>query len=169
MKRLYLLLLLGLSACGNGQDHAWLGYAEGDNVFIAAPQAGWIADMPVERGSAVRPGELLFRLDDTRERAARDQAQATLAQMRHLMAQQQANLEYARKELTRQQGLARVHAGVPATLDLAQANFKQAQALLAQTSAQEQQAEAALANAQYQLDQRRVVAYVQGRVEDIYF
>lgn len=169
MKRLCFLLLLGLAACGQSQNHAWLGYAEGDNVFIAAPQAGWIADMPVERGSAVKPGDLLFRLDDTRERAARDQAQATLSQMQHLMAQQEASLEYAQKELMRQQGLARAHAGVAANLDLAQSNFKQAQALLAQTKAQERQAEAVLANAQYQLDQRRVVAYVQGRVEDIYF
>ncbi len=169
MRWFCLLFLLGLAACGQGQGSAWLGYAEGDNVFIAAPQAGWIADMQVERGSAVNPGDLLFRLDDTRESAARDQAQATLAQMQHLMAQEQASLEYAQKELIRQQGLARAHAGVAANLDLAQSNFKQAMALLAQTQAQEKQAEAALANAQYQLDQRRVVAYVQGRVEDIYF
>ena len=169
MKRLWLVLLLGLAACGNNQDQGWLGYAEGDNVFISAPLAGWVSAMKVERGSAVKPGELLFTLDDTTQKTARDQAQATLTQMQHLLAQQQANLDYAQKEFSRQQGLARMHAGVPANLDLALSNFKQAQALFAQTQAQEKQAEAVLASAQYQLSQRDIVSYVNGTIQDIYF
>ena len=169
MKRIWLVLLLVLSACDNSHGNAWLGYAEGDNVFISAPQAGWVSAMRVERGQEVKPGDLLFTLDDTRERAARDQAQATLTQMLGLIAQQKANLDYAAKELSRQQGLARAHAGVPATLDLAQSNYKQAQALYSQTESQVKQAEAALQDEQYQLSQRSVIAYVAGRVEDIYF
>lgn len=170
MKRLWLLLLpLLLTGCGNDEKHAWLGYAEGDNVFIAAPQAGWIATLKVERGDVVKPGDLLFTLDDTRELAARDQALAMLAQMENLIVQQKANLEYAAKELARQQGLARARAGVPATLDLAQSNYKQAQALYAQTQSQIAQAQAALQGAQYNFTQRSVISHVRGSVQNIYF
>src|SRR6476646_5025211 len=121
-----LVSCLLLAACGPQQEHAWLGYAEGDNAFISAPQPGWVAHLHVQRGDAVKPGQLLFTLDDTREAAARDQAAATIPQIRAQLKQAQANLEYARTTLVRQQGLARMHAGVPTALDQAQASYKQA-------------------------------------------
>jgi len=164
-----LFLLLLLSACGQGEPHGWLGYAEGDNAFISAPRPGWLAHLAVERGDEVNRGQLLFTLDDTREAAARDQAAAVLPQMKAEIAQAQANLDFMRKSLARQQGLARAHAGIPSALDQALANYRQAVASLEQLQAQERQAEAVLASARYTLAQRDIAAYVEGPVQDIYF
>jgi HlyD family secretion protein len=169
MKRISILLLLLLCACGRTGDAAWLGYGEGDNAFIGPPQPGWITHMYVERGQAVQRGDLLFTLDDTHERAARDQAAATLAQMKAALAQQQASLDYNRKQLGRQSGLARANAGTPTQLDLAQSNYTQSGAQIAQAQSQIEQQEAALASAEYALAQRHIIAQTQGRVEDIYY
>ncbi len=158
-----------LAACGPQQEHAWLGYAEGDNAFISAPQAGWVAHLAVERGDAVKPGQVLFTLDDTREAAARDQAAAAIPQIKAQLVQARANLNYAHITLVRQQGLARAHAGVPTALDQAVASYKQAAAAVWQLQAQQQQAEATLAGAAYNLSQRDIVSFVQGPVQDIYF
>lgn len=169
MKRAAFAFLILLAGCGQQKDQGWLGYAEGDNAFIAAPQAGWVSRMTVERGKDVKRGDLLFTLDDTREAASRAQAEATLAQAKAQLSEGEAGLEYAAKELSRQTRLVAAHAGAKATLDLAQQNFDQANARISQIRAQEAQAEAALTNAAYQLSQRDVVSLTDGRVEDIYF
>jgi HlyD family secretion protein len=169
MRRIAVLLLLLLCACGRADNTVWLGYGEGDNAFIGAPQPGWITHLYVQRGQQVHRGDLLFTLDDTHERAARDQAAATLAQMKATLAQQQANLDYTRKQLSRQSGLARANAGTPTNLDLAQSNYRQSNAQIAQATSQIAQQQAALQSAEYALAQRRVMAQTDGRVQDIYY
>ena len=170
MKRAALLcLVLLLAACGQADDSAWLGYAEGDNAFVAAPLAGWLARVAVHRGDAVKMGDLLFTLDDTSQAAARDQALAAISLTEGQMKEAQANLALAQKELTRQSGLLRAHASSKQTYDVAKANYESALARVAQITAQAGQARAALANASYQLSERDVVARTTGRVEDVYF
>jgi len=162
-------LLIFLTGCSRNEGHGWLGYAEGDNAFISAPQAGWLAHLNVERGDHVKPRTLLFTLDDTREAAARDQAAAAIPQIKAQILQAKANLDLTSKTLERQQGLARARAGVPTALDQAQTNYRQAVAALSQFQAQEKQAEATLTGAQYTLAQRDIVSYVEGPVQDVYF
>jgi HlyD family secretion protein len=170
MKRLAVLALsVGLGACGQNQDHAWLGYAEGDTAFVAAPQAGWVADLRVERGAAVKSGDLLFTLDDTAQAAARDQAKAAIAQAQGQMGQATSNLALARKELARQQGLLRGRAGTQQAYDQAKSAYDTAAAVVTQIQATEQQARATLAGAAYQLSERDVVSRTEGRVQDIFF
>jgi HlyD family secretion protein len=169
MKRLSLLLLLLLGACGKKQDDAWLGYGEGDNAFISAPQPGWVTRMRVERGTSVHRGDLLFVLDDVRERGGRDQAVGALAQARASLAQERSNLVYAQTELNRQDRLARDSAGTPTARDLARTNYQQSEARISQLEAQIVQMEASLATADYSLSQRAVVAQTEGPVQDIYF
>jgi HlyD family secretion protein len=164
-----LATLLLLAACSRNEPHGWLGYAEGDNAFISAPQPGWVAHLNVERGDVVKPGQLLFTLDDTREAAAREQAAAAIPQIEAQLVQAKANLDYARITLARQEGLARAHAGVPTALDQAKASYKQASASMAQVQAQKSQARAALTAAAYVLSQRDIVSQVKGSVQDIYF
>ncbi len=169
MKKLLLLLPLLLCACTEKKDDGWLGYGEGDNAFISAPQPGWVTSMKVQRGQVVHRGDLLFVLDDTRETASRDQAAAALTQAKASLAQEQSNLAFTRTELNRQNGLARDNAGTPAQRDQAQANYQQSSARIAQLQAQIVQMQAALANAAYGLSQRAVVAQTDGPVQDIYF
>lgn len=168
-KYLALLPLLLLAACGEEKDQPWLGYGEGDAALISAPQPGWVTEMKVERGTVVRRGDLLFVLDDTREKASREQAEATLAQARASLNQERANFAYFRTTLDRQNRLARDNAGIPTQHDLAQANFRQSQARINELTAQISQMEAALTGASYGLNQRQVVAQTEGRVQDIFF
>jgi HlyD family secretion protein len=158
-----------LAACGKQDDGAWLGYAEGDNAFVAAPLAGWLAKVAVERGAAVKAGALLFTLDDTSQTSARDQAVAATALAAGQMREAQASLALARKELTRQGGLLHASAGTKQNFDIAKANYDSAHARVTQIQAQAAQARAALVNAKYQLSERDVVARTTGKVEDVYF
>lgn len=168
-KFLAIASLLMLAACGKNDQGTWLGYAEGDNAFISAPQPGWVDSLHVERGTYVHRGDLLFTLDDTSQKAARDQAEASLATAKASLAQEQANLLYTRTQLQRQEGLARAHAGTPTNLDLARSNYEQSAARVAQLQSQIQQTEASLAGASYSLSQRDIVSQTEGRVQDIYF
>ena len=169
MKRLSVLLVLLLAGCGQSSDRAWLGYAEGDYAFISAPQAGWVTHVAVDRGSRVKKGDLLFKLDDTSQIAARDSAQAAIAQAQGQLVQAEANLDYAHSTFERQTGLMRADASTRQNYDLAKSNYETAQAQVVQIEAAENQARAALANALYQLSQRDVVSRTTGRVQDVYF
>ena len=66
------------------QDRAdrWLGYVEGETMYIAAPVSGRLAARGVERGQSVNPGDALFTLDPatTDAETARLAAEAAAAQ-----------------------------------------------------------------------------------------
>ena len=164
-----LFLTLLLSACGEKKDIGWLGYGEGDSAFIAAPQPGWVEKLTVERGQAVKPGDLLFVLDTTAQEASRTEAEATLNQTKASLAQEQSNLAFTRTELARQNGLARSNAGTPTQRDQALTNYQQSAAHVAQLKAEIAQMQASLAGASYSLSQRSIVAQTGGPVQDIYF
>jgi HlyD family secretion protein len=167
--RLALVLVVVLAACSKEHEGTWLGYAEGDQAFVAAPLAGWVTDVKVQRGDWVKKGDLLFTLDSTSQAAARDQAQAAIAQAEGQLGQAQANLDLARKQLVRQQGLMKSAATSQQAYDQAKMSFDSAGAQVAQIEANEQQARASLANVSYLLSQREVVSLTEGRVQDVYF
>jgi HlyD family secretion protein len=169
MKRIILAALLVLTACSRDTGNPWLGYVEGEDALISPPQPGWITHLVVQRGQWINRGDLLFTLDDIHERAARDQAAANLAAEKAQLAQELANHDYMSTQLRRQTGLAKAKAGTPTQYDAALLGFQQSDRRVPQLEAQIKQTEGALADAEYQLSQRRVVAYTQGRVEDIYF
>jgi HlyD family secretion protein len=174
MKRLVLaahLLLTGLllAACGRSGDHPWLGYVEGEDAFIAAPQAGWLARVAVHRGDAVKTGDLLFTLDNPNQTATRDQADAAIAVAQSQRRSAEANLALAQKELARQANLLRLNAGTKQAYDVAKANYDATAAQIGQIDAQIAQARANLSGAAYQLSERDVTARTTGRVEDVFF
>lgn len=65
---------------------------------IASPVAGTVVEVPVREGEAVRPGQLLVRLDDREESAALAQARAAEAQA----AAKLADLERSRGPVSRE-------------------------------------------------------------------
>ena len=168
-RALLVVCLLILAGCSKEDESVWLGYAVGDTAFVAAPQAGWVARLGVQRGDAVKEGQLLFALDDVSQASARDQAIATIAQTAGQKREAEANLDLTHRELIRQSGLLRAAAGTKQAYDIAKSNYDQAVARIAQIDAQESQARAALANARYLLSERDVVARTSGRVEDVFF
>ena len=169
MKRGVVALLLLLAGCGNNESKNWLGYAEGDVSFVAAPEAGWVSRVSVNRGDQVRLGQKLFTLEDTHETAQRDEAKAQIAQADAEIGQAQANLEFTHNDFVRQSGLLAAHATTKQAYDLAKSNFDQAVERVNQITAQKTQAQATLSDAAYQLQQRDVLSRTTGQVQDVYF
>ncbi len=167
--RLGLVFLLVLAGCEKPQQGRWLGYAEGDTAFVSAPTPGWVTDVAVQRGAWVKKGDPLFTLDDTSQVAARDSAQAAIAQAQGQMGQAEANLDLTRKQFERQQGLVRAGATSRQLYDEAKSAYEAAQAQVEQITANENQARASLANAAYQLSQRQIASLTTGRVQDVYY
>jgi len=169
MKRLASVLFLLLAACGQNDDRPWLGYVEGEDAFIAAPQAGWLARVAVHRGDAVKTGDLLFTLDNPNQTASRDQADAAIALAQSQRVAAEANLALAQKELVRQANLLRLNAGTKQAYDVAKANYDATAAQVGQIDAQIASARASLSGAAYQLSERDVTSRTTGRVEDVFF
>lgn len=74
-----LFALLAIASCRNQPNNRFQGYVEGEFVYVASPLAGQLETLSVQRGQQVTTGQPLFSLDETAEKAARDQAQAALA------------------------------------------------------------------------------------------
>ena len=77
MRRAWLLLPVLLAGCG-GQagDAPFSGYAEADLVLLAAPSAGRLLTLPVQRGDQVAKGQMLYALETDAEALARESAAA---------------------------------------------------------------------------------------------
>lgn len=164
-----LLLALVLAGCEKPHEGKWLGYAEGDTAFIAAPTAGWLTEVKVQRGDAVKKGDVLFVLDDTAQTALRDQADAAIAEAQSQRASAVASLDLAKRQFDRQKGLLQSAATSKQAYDTAKSAYDAAQAQVAAIDASEAQAKASLSGAAYQLSQRQIVAQTAGRVQQVYF
>ena len=192
-----LLAAGALAACGSPESAGWLGYAEGEEAFIAPPAAGWLTSIAAARGAQVAEGDILFTLDATRETAARDNARAAIAvaeaqgaqadaqaaQAAAQRAEAEAQVQRTESEFARQEGLVRIGAsprrdleqaaaaleGARAARDGAEAQRHQAEALKRQAEARADEARAALTTAEFNLSERTVRARVTGYVQDVYF
>jgi HlyD family secretion protein len=74
------LAALLLAACSDEQSNKITGYTEGDYVYIAAPDGGWVTEVLVQRGAQVKTGDALFTLDADSQLASRNQAAAQAKQ-----------------------------------------------------------------------------------------
>ncbi|MBI1213242.1 MAG: HlyD family efflux transporter periplasmic adaptor subunit [Alphaproteobacteria bacterium] len=109
-----------LGACESQQGNKVTGYTEGDYVYVAAPDGGWVTELLVQRGAQVKAGDPLFTLDADAQLAARNQANAQVKQAEAQLAdlqkprrpdeiaaleatlhQARANLEFAQGEFDR--------------------------------------------------------------------
>jgi HlyD family secretion protein len=96
------LILLLIAGCGDPPKNRFQGYVEGEFVYVASPLAGQLETLSVQRGQQVTTGQPLFALDETAEKAAREQIEAALV--------------LSEAEFARQEKLFRT--GVAATQDL---------------------------------------------------
>ena len=72
------MLLALVTGCGHPGRIRVQGYVEGEFVYVSSPLAGPLQTLSVYRGTEVKAGDSLFELDRTVEKAALDQAQASL-------------------------------------------------------------------------------------------
>ena len=118
---------------------AWLGYVEGEALYVAAPVSGTLAARPVERGGQVAPGQMLFALDSRTSDAEAAQAAAGVASAQAQLAdlgdarQRQPELDVSRA----------AQAGARAQLARAQADYARFAALAAKGFASRTQLDAA--------------------------
>ncbi len=73
-----LILLLLLGSCDDPPKNRFQGYVEGEFVYVASPLAGTLESLHVRRGDQIKAGDPLFALDETPEKAAREQIEAAL-------------------------------------------------------------------------------------------
>lgn len=127
------------------------GKVRAEVVTITPEVSGRLITIPVRDNQFVRAGSLLFALDPEPFRIALDNARATLANA-------DAGLAKATHELARRQGLKGVISAE--TLDEARLAVKSMQA-------QYQQAQAAVAQAQWNLSKTRLVAPTDGYITNL--
>ncbi|MBK8508658.1 MAG: HlyD family efflux transporter periplasmic adaptor subunit [Candidatus Competibacteraceae bacterium] len=111
------------TACGQDADNSLQGYVEGEYVYLAAPQSGYLKTLDAARGSRVTVGQPVFAL------AAEPDEQA--------LAEAEARAESAKEKLLNLQGPRRPSeiAALEATLRAAEANLRFANSQLAQQDA----------------------------------
>lgn len=157
MKKILILMLPGLllSACGDVTPQGLPGYIEAEYTRIAAPVAGRLVQLPVEKGAEVKAGTLLFVLESDSEKAALDEARARVlrseAQVADLakgkrrdeiavleaqLSAAQANFTQAQSDLKRQGELARSGFTSGANLELLQTRVRAADAQVREITAQ---------------------------------
>jgi HlyD family secretion protein len=152
-----LILLLGLVVvgCSDAGPRSYQGYAEGEYVRVAAPAAGRLDLLAVQRGAAIKAGTTLFMLERAAEEAARmeaarrvEKAEAQwadlnkgsrpddLAALAARQAQAEADLDLAAIQLQRQERLVATRTATREGLDQARATYRRQQARVAELAAQ---------------------------------
>lgn len=185
----------------------YLGYVEGETTLVGAPQAGRLVGIGVVKGQEVRQGTILFALDPAQQaaevarlaaalttaRATRDnlltgKRQEEIDVIRAQIAQAQASLILAQKELTRAATLASTGTAAQSRLDQAQEQVNTYQQRITELQASEQvaslpargpeidaatsrvnEAEAQLAQARAKLSDLSPLAPADAQVDDVFF
>lgn len=73
-----LVVLCSFTSCSRSGHVRVQGYVEGEYVYVSSQLSGPLQTLNVDRGAQVKAGDPLFALDRTVEKAALDQAQASL-------------------------------------------------------------------------------------------
>jgi HlyD family secretion protein len=73
------LLSVAAAGCSGSGGRSYQGYVEGEFLYLASSQPGRLEHLGVTRGQPVGQGALLFTLEATEEKAARQQSQQQLA------------------------------------------------------------------------------------------
>ena len=75
-----------MTGCQKQEARTANGYAEGEYVYVSAPDGGWLTQVLVVRGTQVKVGDALFALDADAQAAQRDQARAQFNQAQSQLA-----------------------------------------------------------------------------------
>jgi HlyD family secretion protein len=134
-------LVLLVAGCSNRSQDRFQGYVEGEFVYVASPLAGQLEMLSVQRGQQVTAGQPLFALDETAEKAAREQIKAALV--------------LSEAELARQEKLFRTGVAAPQDMDRARSTRDQDKKRLDQTD--------------WSFDQKKQAAPQSGLVYDTLF
>lgn len=151
----FLSAFLALTGCSQQPNNEWQGYIEGEFTYLAAPFAGTLQDIAIERGDEVKAGTKLFILDPQPQSSELTQAEQQLNAA-------QAGLKLAELRLTRAKQLVKQDASAQDALDEAQTSYDQQLATF-------KQAQAGLTKAKWAGEQKALTAPVDATVFDTYY
>ncbi|MHC1943674.1 efflux RND transporter periplasmic adaptor subunit [Bradyrhizobium sp. UFLA06-06] len=134
-------LAAALAGCNEKRDPGFQGWVEADMIFVSPDESGRVIKLNVREGDEVKPGDLLYSVDDDLQRADLNQNNATLAN--------------ARQSYDRAASLRGTGAGTQANLDSAVSALRVA--------------EARVNTSQTRLDRRKGFAPIAGSIQQIYF
>ena len=60
------ILCFVLAGCSDSENHAFQGYIEGEYLYLAAPQAGYLKSLDIQRGTRVSAGQTIFVVNEQR-------------------------------------------------------------------------------------------------------
>lgn len=204
--RLLFLIVVLIVGC-KSTERSYQGYVEGENIYLASPNAGILKQLLVHRGDQVKKGQLLAQLDEDPEILVVRQEEANLLQAQKTLndleqprrnpeidsikaqiEQTEARLRLAEIRVRRYQELYKKAATDKDSLDAAIAAYQEQQQLKAQyesnlelarlgsrdeqIKAQQAQIIALMAKvkeANWQLDQKKLYAPIDGYIYDTYF
>ena len=161
--------LLSLSACNQADESRLQGYVEGEYVRIAAPLAGRLGKLHVQRGSTVEAGTPLFELEQAREAAAVTEGGESIAAIRAQAEQAQAQWQLAENNLKRLHGLQAKGLASQQQIDTARSEAQRTDARRREMSAAHGTANARLEQMRWALAQKRGVAPLAGLIDDTYY
>ncbi|MBR0873099.1 efflux RND transporter periplasmic adaptor subunit [Bradyrhizobium tropiciagri] len=130
-----------LAGCQEKRDPGFQGWVEADMIFVSPDESGRVTKLNVREGDEVKPGDLLYTVDDDLQRADLNQNNASLAN---------AQQTYDRAASLRGTG-----SGTQANLDSAVSALRIA--------------EARVNTSQTRLDRRKGFAPIAGSIQQIYF
>lgn len=166
----YLILTsLLLNACSRQPTYQADGYIEGDYTYIATSVSGELKKLFVDKGTYVKKGDPLFSLDLEPESDVYNATAENLKQAIKANDALLANLQYAKLTYERYKVLVPKKAIQQAQLDNAQSTYDATLAEVAKGKAMIASATAALAEAKWRVQQKDVVAPVDGLVFDTYY
>lgn len=141
----------------------WIGALDGFvNADVKAQVSGYLIQQAYKEGSVVHKGQLLFQIDPRPFQAALDQAKGQLAESEAQLANAQANQRRTQLDVDRYTPLAKEEAASQQDLDNAVQNNLAALATVATAKAQIEAAQAAVEQAQINLNFTHLVAPIDG-------
>lgn len=157
MKRIFLffLITLSLTSCSRHHSKPLQGYIEGEFIYVSSNVSGKLLAMNVIRGQEVNANDILFKLDPQPEADELNASQASIQQL-------EAEVDFAKIQMIRQQKLLKGNATDRSSVDRAQTDFtsktQQLNNMIAQTNKYE-----------WTLQQKTVYSPMAAQVSDVYF
>jgi macrolide-specific efflux system membrane fusion protein len=136
-------------------------------VDVGAQVSGQIVRLLVQPGDIVRKGQLLAEIDASIHAATVEAGRAEVAGLRARLADQQAQLDLARRQYARQQQMERDGATRAEDVDTASATLKSAEARAADLRAQIEETTSRLKGDEAQLGYTRIFAPIAGTVTSV--